>query len=191
MKEYYDTRAPEYDDWWVWSAENREGWSRELDEAIAAVNADAPARILDVACGTGYITQRLTGEITGLDQSARMLAIAGDRVPAAQFVRGDALELPFADGSFDRLFASYFYCHLEADEAAQFRGEARRVARELVVLGSRWTRIEPKDRWETRTLSDGSEWPVYQRVFEPEELAAELGGQVRHEGTWFVAVTAR
>jgi len=188
MKEYYDKRAPEYDDWWVAAAEQREGWSEELSEAVATVNALPPARTLDLACGTGYITQRLTGDVVGLDQSERMLAIARERVPDATFVRGDALELPFEDAAFERVFASYFYCHLEPDDAARFRDEARRVARELVVMGSRWNGDERKGRWEERPLSDGSTWPVFKRVFEPGELAAELGGDVLHAGTHFVVV---
>ena len=39
-------------------------------------------RTLDVACGTGFITQHLSGEVVGLDQSEAMLAIARERVAA-------------------------------------------------------------------------------------------------------------
>lgn len=190
MKEYYDKRAPEYDDWWLWSIENREGWADELDVALGVVNALPAARTLDVACGTGYMTQYLEGDVTGTDQSARVLEIARDRLPDVTFVQSDAFTLPFEDGSFERVFASYFYCHLEKEDALRFRAEARRVAPELVVMGSRWNGVEPKDRWEERRLSDGSTWPVYKRVFDPDELAAELDGEVVHAGTWFVVVRA-
>ena len=37
-------------------------------------------------------------------------------------------------------------------------------------------------------LQDGSRWPVFKRVFEPEALADELGGEVLHAGRWFVVV---
>jgi ubiquinone/menaquinone biosynthesis C-methylase UbiE len=188
VKEYYDLRAEEYDDWWLAAAAQRPGWTTELDAALAAVNGLPAARTLDVACGTGYLTQRLEGEVVGLDQSERMLAIAQARVPSATFVRGDALSLPFGDGSFGRLFASYFYCHLEADDAARFRAEAGRVAGELVVLGSRFTDGVEKERWEERRLADGTTWPVFKRVFDPDELADELGGRVVHSGTHFVVV---
>ena len=45
-------------------------------------------------------------------------------------------------------------------------------------------------RWEERPLKDGSTWPVFKRVFDPDALAAELGGDVLHAGRWFVVVRA-
>ena len=191
MKEYYDLRAPYYDDWWIDAARDRPGWQEELTAAMAAVASLPSARTLDVACGTGYLTERLEGEVVGLDQSARMLAEAVRRLPEGEFVQGDALSLPVADGAFERIFTSYFYCHLVEDERVRFLAEARRVARELVVLGSRPG--GPDDawaRWEERPLEDGSTWPVFKRVFDPDALAAELGGEVLHAGRWFVVVRA-
>ena len=119
-----------------------------------------------------------------------MLAEARRRLPDGTFVQGDALALPFEDGAFARAFASYFYCHLVEEERVRFVAEARRVARELVVLGSRRDGGEPPERWEQRPLRDGSTWPVFKRVFDPDELAAELGGEVLHAGRWFVVVRA-
>jgi ubiquinone/menaquinone biosynthesis C-methylase UbiE len=191
MKEYYDLRAPYYDDWWIGAARDRPGWAEELTQALAAVASLPPARTLDVACGTGYLTERLPGEVVGLDQSARMLAEARRRLPDGEFVQGDALSLPFADGSFERIFTSYFYCHLVEEERRRFLEEARRVARELVVLGSRaGGDDEARSRWEERPLEDGSTWPVFKRVFDPDALAAELDGDVLHAGRWFVVVRA-
>jgi ubiquinone/menaquinone biosynthesis C-methylase UbiE len=190
MKEYYDLRAPYYDDWWINAARERPGWPEELADAVAAVTALPPARTLDVACGTGYLTQHLVGEVVGLDQSASMLDEARRRIPYGEFVLGDALSLPFPDGAFERIFTSYFYCHLVDDERVSFLAEARRVAPELVVLGSRHTGGEQAERWEDRPLKDGSTWPVFKRVFDPEALAAELGGDVLHAGHWFVVVRA-
>jgi SAM-dependent methyltransferase len=155
---------------------------------IAALEALPPARTLDVACGTGYLTQHLGGEVVGLDQSGSMLAEARRRLPDGEFVQGDALTLPFPDRAFDRIFTSYFYCHLVEEERMRFLGEARRVASELVVLGSRLEGDDPAERWEERPLKDGSRWPVFKRVFDPDALAAELGGDVLHAGRWFVVV---
>jgi ubiquinone/menaquinone biosynthesis C-methylase UbiE len=190
VKEYYDLRAPYYDEWWETAARDRAGWADELDAAMAAVLALPPATTLDVACGTGYLTQRLTGDVVALDQSASMLAEARERVPQVRFVQGDALALPFEDGSFERIFTSYFYCHLVEEDRLRFVAEARRVAGELVVLGSRDSDGRPAERWEDRPLKDGSTWPVFKRVFDPDALAGELGGEVLHSGFWFVVVRA-
>src|SRR5205823_3566531 len=131
------------------------------------------------------------GAVAGLDQSEAMIEIARERMPDGQFLVGDALALPFADASFERVFTSYFYCHLEEPERSAFLREARRVAPELVVVGSRPGEGDPKERWEKRVLGDGSLWQVYKRVFEPDDLAAELGGgRVLHAGCWFVAVAS-
>jgi len=190
MKEYYDLRAPYYDDWWIGAARDRPGWQEELTEALASVASLPPARTLDVACGTGYVTEHLRGEVVGLDQSTHMLTEARRRLPQGEFVQGDALSLPFPDGASERIFTSYFYCHLVEEERVRFLAEARRVAPELVVLGSRHGEDEPAARWEDRPLKDGSSWPVFKRVFDPDALAAELDGDVLHAGRWFVVVRA-
>ena len=58
-----------------------------------------------------------------------MLAEARRRLPGGEFVQGDALALPFPDGTFERIFTSYFYCHLVEEERVQLprRGTACRI----------------------------------------------------------------
>jgi len=195
VKTYYDRRAQEYDDWWLgrglYADRIRPGWEDELDVLAEVIASLPPVRTLDVACGTGFLTRHLRGDVVGLDQSERMLQLAREQTPEARFVQGDALAIPFQDGDFDRVFTSYFYCHLEEDERTRFLDEARRVAPELVVVGSVHEQGADAKRWEERVLRDGSRWTVFKRVFTGDELAAELGGgEVLHEGQWFVVVRA-
>ena len=193
MKAYYEARAPEYDDWWLgrgrFEDRERPGWDEERDALVAAIAALRPARTLDVACGTGFLTRHLPGEVTGLDQSASMLGLASARVPGAGFVQSDALRLPFQDGTFERVFTSHFYGHLEDHERGRFLAEARRVAPELVVVDSALGEdVEPAEHQEW-ILDDGTRWQVFKRYFEPDGLAAELGGgETVFAGRWFVAV---
>jgi ubiquinone/menaquinone biosynthesis C-methylase UbiE len=195
VKAYYDARAPEYDEWYrgIGRFEQRERpeWDpdvRELEEALAAL---PPVRTLDVACGTGFLTRHLRGDVVGLDQSPRMLAVAGEQAPAAKLVQGDALDLPFPDGSFDRVFTGHFYGHLEAVDRERFLAEARRVAPELVVVDSITRPDEEPEQVQERILNDGTRWTVYKRFFEPEHLAEELGGgEVLLANRWFVVVRA-
>jgi ubiquinone/menaquinone biosynthesis C-methylase UbiE len=106
-------------------------------------------------------------------------------------VQGDAVPLPFEDASFDRVFTSHFYGHLLAGERERFLGEARRVAPELVIVDSALRdEVEPEE-WQVRKLNDGSTHRVYKRFFDPDELAAELGGgRLLHAGRWFLGVTS-
>jgi demethylmenaquinone methyltransferase/2-methoxy-6-polyprenyl-1,4-benzoquinol methylase len=195
MKQYYDTRAPEYDEWYLgrgrFAERDRPGWEEEVAALERAVARLPPARTLDVACGTGFLTRHLRGEVAALDQSDRMLEIAGERVPEATLVQGDALALPFADGAFARLFTGHFYGHLEGADRERFLTEARRVARELVVVDSALRPDHDPQEWQRRVLNDGSAFRVYKRYFDADALAGELGGgTVLHAGEWFVIVSS-
>jgi demethylmenaquinone methyltransferase/2-methoxy-6-polyprenyl-1,4-benzoquinol methylase len=194
MREYYDRRAGEYDDWWLgtgtFADQERPGWAEEVLELIAVVAALPGAAVLDVGCGTGFLTAHLAGEVVALDQSTAMLAIAGPRVAPGRVICGEALALPFLDEHFDRIFASHFYGHLEAADRAVFLEEAARVADELVIVESARRDGVAADEWQQRVLSDGSSHRVYKRYFDAGELAAEIGGgaAVLYAGLWFVAV---
>jgi SAM-dependent methyltransferase len=195
MKAYYDARACEYDDWiegvGVYAGRDRPGWHEEVAALCDALAALSPARTLDVAAGSGYFTRFLPGRVTAFDQSETMLEVARDRGAAADYVQGDALELPFGDGAFERLFTGHFYGHLDEEQRASFLTEARRVARELVVLDSAWREDVAREGVQERLLRDGSRWEVYKRYFEPEQLADELGGgHAVFAGRWFVVVAA-
>jgi ubiquinone/menaquinone biosynthesis C-methylase UbiE len=163
----------------------------DREALVRTISSLPPARTLDVACGTGYLMQHLSGEITGLDQSESMIEIASARIPAGRFVVADALPLPFADGEFDRLFTGHFYGHLEEAARAEFLAEARRVAGELVIADSAIRPDHEVVEWQERVLNDGSRHEVYKRYFSGEGLAEELGGgEVLHSGPWFVMVRA-
>jgi ubiquinone/menaquinone biosynthesis C-methylase UbiE len=196
MKQYYDTRAPEYDEWYLglgrFAELDRPGWEQDLLALERTVAGLAPATTLDVACGTGFLTRHLRGEVTALDQSRAMVDIARARLPAAAVVRGEAVPLPFADHEFSCLFTGHFYGHLLPDERRAFLGEARRVATELVVVDSALRDGVDREVWQERRLSDGSGHRVYKRYFDARSLADELGGaEILYAGRWFVAVAAR
>jgi ubiquinone/menaquinone biosynthesis C-methylase UbiE len=195
MEAYYDTRAPEYDDWYrgigLFTDRERPGWDAELAELTSVIERLPEGRTLDVACGTGFLTRHLRGAVVGLDQSRRMLDEATRQAPNAEFVQGDALALPFPDASFSRIFTGHFYGHLREPERAVFLREAKRVAAELVIVDSSRAHSEVDEEIQERVLNDGTRWEVYKRWFTGAGLAAELGGgEILHDGRWFVAVRA-
>jgi ubiquinone/menaquinone biosynthesis C-methylase UbiE len=195
VRTYYDRRAPEYDEWYLgegrFADRERRGWDEEVGQLRATLAELAPARTLDIACGTGFLTRHLRGEVVGLDQSEAMLEEARSQAPNATYGRGDALALPFEDGEFARVLTAHFYGHLKYAERQAFLGEARRVAPELIVVDTARREDVPAEEWVERILNDGSRWRVYKRYFEPEALAAELGGgRTLFAGRWFVVVQA-
>ena len=147
--------------------------------------ASLPAgRVLDIGCGTGYLTRSLCGTVTAVDQSAEMLELARARVPAADFVQADVPPLPFPDGAFDLAFSSNVYSHLDARRAGGRRGAARR--RELVKQA--WQPGLERESWELRPLLDGSVYRVFKRYLTGEELAHDLAGELVFVSPEFVAV---
>jgi ubiquinone/menaquinone biosynthesis C-methylase UbiE len=90
--------------------------------------------VLDVACGTGNATipaARAGARVTGLDFSPELLEVARERAADAMieidWVEGDAQELPFDDGSFDRVIS--VFGHMFAPDHGRTADELRRVCR--------------------------------------------------------------
>ncbi len=97
--------------------------------------APAPGqRILDLGCGTGTLALRIKeaepgAEVRGIDADPEMLARASAKAGASDigFDRGMADELPYADGSFDRVASTLFFHHLSTDVKRAVAAEVARV----------------------------------------------------------------
>ena len=124
-----------------------------------------------------------------MDFSINMLNEARARSAASAYVRGDALALPFADGSFERVFSSHFYGRLERDDRLRFLSEARRIAPSFIVLDSPYQPDRPGEGPQERELLDGTTFTIYKKYFRPEELVEEIGGgDILLSTSWFLAV---
>jgi ubiquinone/menaquinone biosynthesis C-methylase UbiE len=97
--------------------------------------------LLEVAAGAGYVPHaasahmRKSGvqvQVTLLDRAHSHLKNGSGNGSSA--VAGDALALPFADGSFDLVSSCLFAHHLEPREFVQFVNEALRVGRTAVLI---------------------------------------------------------
>ncbi|HMI82834.1 MAG TPA: class I SAM-dependent methyltransferase [Polyangiaceae bacterium] len=96
-----------------------------------AVDLEAGARVLDVACGNGNASlaaARRWAKVTGLDYVPELLRGAGERARAerleVEFVLGDAERLPFEDAAFDVALSTYGIMFAPDQEQA-----AREIAR--------------------------------------------------------------
>ncbi len=189
--QYYERRAAEYDEWYMgtglFADRHRPGWNEELERLENLVASLPPARTLDVACGTGFLTRHLRGLVVALDRSPSMVATARRRAPGGLAVVGDALRIPASSGVFDRVFTGHFYGHLPPGERKAFLAEAARMAGELVVVDSALRPGMEAEQWQERVLNDGSVHRVYKRYLSAGQLAGEIGGEVLFEGRWFVA----
>jgi len=109
-------------------------WRRS---AAAATRLGSAGSALDVACGSGRLTLELalrakSGRVVGLDFSPGMLDRARRDNQGIEFIEGDALELPFADGEFDAVTIAFGLRNLA--DPGRGMAEMARVARRMVVL---------------------------------------------------------
>ena len=127
VRSMFDRIAPVYD------AMNRmmtagldQRWRRDAAEAVV----EPGDRVLDSCCGTGDLAIAAAvagGQVTGLDFSRPMLERARDKAPEIEWIEGDALALPFADGTFDAATVGFGARNLsELDKGLK---ELRRVLR--------------------------------------------------------------
>jgi len=94
--------------------------------------------VLDVATGTGLVAAELLQrgfEVTGVDQSVEMLAVANQRLDGSvELVEASAESLPFPDCSFDHLTFTYLLRYV--DEPGAVLSELARVVRPGGVVAS-------------------------------------------------------
>ena len=93
--------------------------------------------MLDVGCGTGWFTRRFAArpglQVTGVDVDAESLEFARGRDASCAYLRADARDLPFADGSFDRVVSVAALCFV-ADWRVALE-EILRVTRSRFAIG--------------------------------------------------------
>ncbi len=101
VRSMFDRIAPVYD---VMNRVMTGGLDRRWRRLAAEAAVRPGDRVLDACCGTGDLAAacaRAGGTVTGLDFAPRMLERARRKLPAATWVEGDLLALPFDDGSFE------------------------------------------------------------------------------------------
>lgn len=152
---------------------------------VEAVDPTAESRVLDVACGPGFLAlafaQRCR-EAVGLDLTDAPLAIAEKNrqergLSNARFQRGDADQLPFADGDFDVVVCRFAFHHFE---------EPARVLREMARVCRRQGQVAVEDLVTSEHRACGDYQNQFERLRDPSHTRAlaptELLGLFRAAG---------
>jgi SAM-dependent methyltransferase len=169
---------------WLWLMR------KKISEELSG-NGDRPTA-LDVGCGPGLVMElfRPSIDVTGIDIDPVMVRSARGR--GLDAVRGDAMDLPFEDGSFDIVYCSFTLLWVK-DPALALK-EMARVSRRYVIClaepdyGGRICHpkeVADLDRYLTDSLIEEGADPFIGRkighMMEMAGLAVELGV---HSGVW-------
>jgi ubiquinone/menaquinone biosynthesis C-methylase UbiE len=91
-------------------------------------------RVLDIGCGNGRYFELLkikNASYVGIDNSKNLIEEAKKKYPEADFKVADALDLPFNDNSFDKVYSIAVLHNVPSKELrAQFLKEAHRVLKD-------------------------------------------------------------
>lgn len=112
------------------------GFGRAGQELISQANIEPGHCVLDIGCGTGTLIVMLkrqysTVQVVGLDPDSKALRRARNKAMRAgvsvQLEHGFADELPYGERSFDRVFSSFMFHHLDEQERERTSREVLRV----------------------------------------------------------------
>jgi demethylmenaquinone methyltransferase/2-methoxy-6-polyprenyl-1,4-benzoquinol methylase len=195
---YYRARAPEYDEWF-----RREGsydlgpdvkaaWLDEVGVVERALERVAPkGRILELASGTGWWSERLsqyTTDLTCVDAAPEALEIARSRAPRARFVVADLFRWE-PEAQFDFVFFSFWLSHVPHTRFEAFWALVDRCLTQhgraffidnlhtpLLELegGAAFRPYETPDGVVSRRLNDGREYRAVKVHHATEDLAKRL-----------------
>lgn len=192
QRRYYRERAPEYDDWWfrrgsyALDAETAARWFADVGELEAALDAFGPrGDVLELAAGTGIWTGHLlrhADRVTAVDAASEVLELNRKRTGgAADYVVADVFgwEPP---REFDVCFFGFWHSHVPGRRFEAFWrlvGRALKPEGRVFLLDNAWLGdsrhlVSSTGEVARRRLSDGREFDLVKRIWEPGELEREV-----------------
>jgi SAM-dependent methyltransferase len=212
MKEYYSRRAQEYEQIYHRDDPSRQGELELLSRAMCDTLADL--NVLEVACGTGFWTERVATSarrVVATDASEEMLQVASGKClpPNVHLARADAYDFSAVGSGFTGGLANFWFSHVPKDRLSEFLGgfHAALASRARIFLtdncyeagvgGDQVSIKGQADTYKRRYLSDGSEHLVLKNYYSQEELSgifSQYSDDVRiNVGThyWWLAYSLR
>ena len=113
VEQGYDKIAEDY-----YSHRNLSKFNSELEKFASLLPENA--MVLDLGCGAGIPTAKFLTEkgikVTGIDLSEKMLSLARENVPNADFIKMDMNELKFNEETFDGIISVYALFHIPREK---------------------------------------------------------------------------
>jgi SAM-dependent methyltransferase len=149
-------------------AQHRPGYpAAALDWALEAVVGMPHPQLLDLAAGTGKLTEGLLtrGTVTAVEPDPAMLAELRARFPCVESREGSAEEIPLPDGSVDAVLVGQAWHWFDPGRALP---EVARVLRPGGVLAVLWNGDDARVEW-VRGFHEAGHWnPTVVRA--PDEI---------------------
>ncbi len=180
LQNYYNRRAQEYEQIYFRDDPLRQ---KELDAIAAAMNeAFYRRKVLEVACGTGFWTEKIMDAaraIVAADLSEAMLSIARSKSLASDkvtFLQADAYALETIVGAFDAALANFWFSHIPNARIKKFlEGLHRKLGAVSIIFmsdnvyvpglgGELVVRPGVEDTFKLRVLADGSKHEVLKNI---------------------------
>ena len=158
------------------------GYKKVLGFIFKTIMETANAVVLDIGFGTGTLTTKLYEQgcsIYGQDFSARMIALASEKMPYAHLYQEDfskGLVEPLRDRRYDYIVATYSLHHLTDTQKRAFLSELRDHLKEngKIIIGD--VAFETRKDLERCRLAAGDAWDDDEIYFVAEELRKDLPG---------------
>ena len=212
--DYYRARAPEYDEWFLRVGRYDKGetlnkqWFSQIREVADALDEFRPAgAVLELACGTGWWTERLAryaDHVTAVDSSPEALALNRERVGSdrVDYVQADIFKWR-PTRTYDVAFFSFWLSHVPPEQFAPFWATVRAAlapgGRAFFIdslfnptgsaVGQSFGDVE--EARQVRKLNDGRAYTIYKVYYDPAHLPDRLAAlgwdvSVRQTANYFL-----
>jgi SAM-dependent methyltransferase len=136
------------------------------EDLVQRLASRAKTRVLEIAAGTGVVTRAMASALpesvsivaTDLNQAMINQAMAIGTSRPVQWRQADAMQLPFADGSFDAVVCQFGVMFFP-DKAKAFAEVRRVLAPDGVFVFNVWDRIEQNEIPDTVTNALAAVFP--------------------------------
>lgn len=188
--EYYEARAPEYDEIYSGgipaSISDPDAYKEEVNIISKLLPTYIGGNCIDIACGTGFwlpFYEESCSGITLIDQSESMLAECNLKIHKlgienkTKIMCNDFFSYPAMPNKYDSALIGFLLSHLTEAEEQDFFHILKRILKpegRFVIIDSTWSQeraaTNHKTGFDKRKLHDGREFTIFKRYFEKKDL---------------------